>query len=250
MFIKLFRRINRGSLRNYFMYAIGEIVLIVIGILIVVEIDKWKQASSDREREINILKEILEGFRGDIGDLNFNIWVHEGAAKSGRIVLNHFERNLPYHDSLSHHFARSLAFSRMVVNEGPYEHLKSIGFNAITNNMLRTRIVSMYDYEFEGMRLFETNTFVDESNAADILQTRFDKTEIWQAVDEANFFPGTMIPNDFAALREDPIYKHFLKSRISKNEFYANFFVRPPLVRLIDLAKEIDVEIRALEGSE
>lgn len=247
MFLRRFKGINIGSFRSYLIYALGEVVLIVIGILIVVEIDKWKQARSDREREINILKEIRDGLEQDNKDLTFNIWLHESATQSARIILNHFERNLPYHDSLSHHFARSLAFSRIVVHEGPYEHLKSMGLNAITDNKLRVRIGGMYEADFEGMELFETNVFVDESNTAELLQSRFDKTEIWQALDEDNLVPGQMIPVNFTALRGDSIYRHFLKSRISKNEFYVNYFIKPALKRLKEIIKDIDAAIAAFE---
>jgi hypothetical protein len=44
--LKFFRRIRRklldeGSLRKYLVYAIGEITLVVIGILIALQINNW-----------------------------------------------------------------------------------------------------------------------------------------------------------------------------------------------------------------
>ncbi len=58
--MKIFRKIRQKFLaekkfRNYFMYAIGEIVLVVIGILIALQINNWNQAKKDD----NALKEYL-----------------------------------------------------------------------------------------------------------------------------------------------------------------------------------------------
>ncbi|ASV30717.1 DUF6090 family protein [Maribacter cobaltidurans] len=58
--MKLFRKIRQklvaeNKFRNYLLYAIGEIVLVVIGILIALQINNWNQAKKDD----NALKEYL-----------------------------------------------------------------------------------------------------------------------------------------------------------------------------------------------
>ena len=50
--IKFFRKIRRkildeGSLKRYIIYAIGEIILVVIGILIAVQLNNWNQFNSE-----------------------------------------------------------------------------------------------------------------------------------------------------------------------------------------------------------
>ena len=57
--IKFFRKIRRrlideGSLKRYIIYAIGEIILVVIGILIAVQLNNWNQ-----ERIKNVELEVL-----------------------------------------------------------------------------------------------------------------------------------------------------------------------------------------------
>ncbi|MFH4967884.1 DUF6090 family protein [Gaetbulibacter sp. M240] len=47
--LKFFRNIRKRLLseskfRNYFLYAIGEIILVVIGILIALQINNWNEA--------------------------------------------------------------------------------------------------------------------------------------------------------------------------------------------------------------
>ena len=61
--IKLFRNIrqnllNEGKTSKYFKYAIGEIILVVIGILIALQVNNWNTERSGRNELNAILKEI------------------------------------------------------------------------------------------------------------------------------------------------------------------------------------------------
>ena len=47
---------------KYFKYAIGEIVLVVIGILIALSINNWNQNRIDKKREITLLEQLLDNF--------------------------------------------------------------------------------------------------------------------------------------------------------------------------------------------
>ncbi len=63
--IKLFRNIrkqllNEGKTTNYLKYAIGEIILVVIGILFALSINNWNQNRKDKIEEKAILKTLLE----------------------------------------------------------------------------------------------------------------------------------------------------------------------------------------------
>ncbi len=63
--IKFFRKIRRklideGNLKKYLIYAIGEILLVVIGILIALQINNWNNNKSNREDEKISLQAISE----------------------------------------------------------------------------------------------------------------------------------------------------------------------------------------------
>lgn len=72
--LKVLRRIRKilidsASMRKYIFYAIGEIFLVVIGILIALEISNWNQDRIDRQNEIRILKSVgdeMNSFRWKI----------------------------------------------------------------------------------------------------------------------------------------------------------------------------------------
>ena len=66
--IKFFRNIRKqllgeGKTGNYFKYAIGEIVLVVIGILIALQINNWNEESKNRDREKTYLQNVHTEFK-------------------------------------------------------------------------------------------------------------------------------------------------------------------------------------------
>ena len=75
--IKFFRKIRQNLLMEnktgkYLKYAVGEIVLVVIGILIALQISNLNQEKKDRDYEIKMLSEIEKGLRLDLSNLQEN----------------------------------------------------------------------------------------------------------------------------------------------------------------------------------
>ncbi|MCA0154277.1 DUF6090 family protein [Winogradskyella vincentii] len=73
--IKFFRKIRQrllseGETRKYFKYAIGEIFLVVIGILLALQINNLNENRKNKLQEEKYLKGILENINDDISELN------------------------------------------------------------------------------------------------------------------------------------------------------------------------------------
>ena len=69
--IKFFRKIRQNLLMEnntgkYFKYAIGEIILVVIGILIALQINNWNENNQDRKQEKKILSQLLKEYENEI----------------------------------------------------------------------------------------------------------------------------------------------------------------------------------------
>ena len=71
-FLRRIRRslIESGSARRYILYAIGEIALVVIGILIALQINNWNTYSNERDSEREYLVELREDLISDTISLN------------------------------------------------------------------------------------------------------------------------------------------------------------------------------------
>ncbi|RFN60078.1 DUF6090 family protein [Marixanthomonas ophiurae] len=76
--IKLFRNIRKNMLKEgktsrYLKYAIGEIILVVIGILIALSINNWNQERVNRAQSNELLRGIVKDLDQDIAGLNRSI---------------------------------------------------------------------------------------------------------------------------------------------------------------------------------
>jgi len=74
--IKLFRKIrqnllNEGKTSKYFKYAIGEIFLVVIGILIALQINTWNENRKAKQLEANFFDNVLLDLEKDEQKLNY-----------------------------------------------------------------------------------------------------------------------------------------------------------------------------------
>lgn len=93
--ISLFRKIRQKLLSHlpsratrYFAYALGEIVLVVIGILIALQINNWNENRKDRIKEQKVLIELKTLFEENITQLENKILIRKNIIKkAGEIFL-------------------------------------------------------------------------------------------------------------------------------------------------------------------
>lgn len=76
--IKFFRKIRQnllseGKTTKYFKYAIGEILLVVIGILIALQINTWNENRKSEKRSINYMKNLIIDLKTDVNEFNQNL---------------------------------------------------------------------------------------------------------------------------------------------------------------------------------
>ena len=59
-FFRMIRKslIDEGNLKKYLIYAIGEILLVLVGILLALQVDSWNNLRKNRALEISTLLEI------------------------------------------------------------------------------------------------------------------------------------------------------------------------------------------------
>jgi sensor domain CHASE-containing protein len=73
--IKFFRHIRQNQIMEnktgkYFKYAIGEIILVVTGILIAVSINNWSESNKQKQELNNIYTNVLEDLNADISHVD------------------------------------------------------------------------------------------------------------------------------------------------------------------------------------
>ena len=82
-FFKKIRKklLSKNKFSSYLIYAIGEIVLVVIGILIALQINNWNENKKKEQYELSLLKEMKKNLKADIRDIEINIKFNERSIK-------------------------------------------------------------------------------------------------------------------------------------------------------------------------
>lgn len=80
--IKFFRKIRQNLLMEnktskYFKYAIGEIVLVVIGILIALQINNWNEHQKAIKKEAEVIASLKQEITSNINDLEKTLKINE-----------------------------------------------------------------------------------------------------------------------------------------------------------------------------
>lgn len=96
--IKFFRNIRKNLLKEgkttkYFKYAIGEIILVVIGILIALQINNWNENKIDRVEELNYYKNIKRQLNEDKNAISANVDYNNHFLQQFKYAINIIEKN-------------------------------------------------------------------------------------------------------------------------------------------------------------
>jgi len=142
--IKFFRHIRQALIMEnktskYFKYAIGEIILVVIGILIALQINNWNENRKKDSDRIEMLKNMQSEFTITKTTLENSIKAYESRSKILLDLMDYSSRNtiLVPEDSLKDKLQRSLMFGVFQGFTTTYEQAISSGkIGLIKNNNL------------------------------------------------------------------------------------------------------------------
>lgn len=153
--IKFFRKIRKqlvteNKTRKYFKYAIGEIILVVIGILIALQINNWNENRIRLKKETTILAGIHNEFVKNKIQLDSVVKEHKVAYNNTAKIIKFFpiqekpdDKTL---DSLSHYLYYSYAGLTFDPLQSSIHALTSTSsFDIISNETLRNHLMSWND---------------------------------------------------------------------------------------------------------
>ena len=118
---------------KYFKYAIGEIVLVVIGILIALQINNWNEARKLEKSKNQLMLALKNELVKNKSELeNYNLELHESNSKFNKVLLYSVGEYTIPNDSLKHYltnmvYGRTLSLLNSVqeeaINSGKFEML-------------------------------------------------------------------------------------------------------------------------------
>ena len=150
---KLFRKVRQKliaekKLQNYLLYALGEILLVVIGILLALQINSMSQ---DRQRA-KLEKVLLAQAKFEILETYKDVWRDMGVLEMGdrshREILQHFADDKPYADSLCFDFYWITKDEYVYPPNASFGRLKEEGLDIIKDDTIRLLLQSLYEGRF------------------------------------------------------------------------------------------------------
>jgi len=169
--IKFFRKIRyelmeKNKTGNYLKYAIGEIILVVIGILIALQINTWNNTNIDRQKEREYLNNLIEDLKTQENLINVQIQHERTMRLNCEKALKELNSQNINGDSISA-YLEGVTRRTFVVHDPTIQDLKSSGnILLIKENDLRKKILSFYQF------LDYTALVVQTSNETSIAEFR------------------------------------------------------------------------------
>jgi len=141
---------NDNPSMKYLRYAIGEIVLVVIGILIALQINTWNEERNKRQEEQFLLENLLENLQTNLALLSEGTLQLEDFNESAEIILQVLRSNTIYSDTLDTHFfyAALRGDQRIQLQIDAYEAYKNIGFDAIRSKTLQSKLILLFENSY------------------------------------------------------------------------------------------------------
>lgn len=156
--------LTENKFGKYLIYAIGEIILVVIGILIALQINNWNEFNKEREREKRILNEIRDNLKFDVVDFESNITNLQNKVTSSKSILQILKNNNDYNDSIGYFFYYLKTYPHFSNKSNGYNLLQSEGLDIIQNESLRKGITDLYEDRYQYLKTYEKER-IDYNNS-------------------------------------------------------------------------------------
>jgi len=147
--IKFFRQIRQRLLTEnkfskYLLYAIGEILLVVIGILIALQINNWNEETKNTKAEIRILQHLVEDLtetKEEVVRLNDKLLLQLESISN---IVNYIENDVPIDNSnLGIMIRPDLGIFNST--NTTINFIESEGMGILRNDSIRTIISNIYE---------------------------------------------------------------------------------------------------------
>jgi len=229
---------------KYFKYAIGEIILVVIGILIALSLNNWKENLANYGEEKRILRGLKKEFEVNLTEVNRNIELNTLTKKSTVDLINLLRTDSPFSNTkyLDSLLNAVYMFGSFDAQTGLVDEVISSGkLSIISDKSLRDRLTSIsglldnleedyiirsnfymnyiIPYLSQYVPLINQNQYMDFSSWSDSYETiiltespfkpKYDEIDLLQF---ENLIATHKLSNDFVTLDETQLKEFFIET--------------------------------------
>ncbi|MEM9076758.1 MAG: DUF6090 family protein [Bacteroidota bacterium] len=153
-FLRHFRKklLEENRFSKYLLYAIGEIILVVIGILIALQINTWNEQKKSRRTERLYLSEIKSGLQSDSNQITDILAFNVEKVKIVKGLMGIFSdtlTNSQRFEMIDRYSVPFTDYQTFTPNRTAWKNLvASESLNLIQDRELRTTLMEYYDYDY------------------------------------------------------------------------------------------------------
>ena len=210
--ISFFRKIRRlliseKKFSRYLLYAAGEILLVMIGILLALQVNNWNEYRKERIEEDKILREINRNLVIDIEEIDHMISLSQNNFKRIETLLNVIKQDsIIEKNEMDSLFGAVHVRPQFQLNTSPFKTLNSKGINIISNDSLKSTILNVY--EVWNRRLEHSSNVQYTVTAESVIPYYLEHFKEFKIT-------RTSIPIDFEKVINDNYYENIVEYRLS-----------------------------------
>lgn len=241
--------IESGSVRKYLVYAIGEILLVMIGILLALQVNNWNQNRMDRGKEQVIIRMLVEEMKVNREYLRKRVERHAHNEKNSIYLLNRINPvvELMSPDTFSLYLSSAInntGFSPISANFNRF--IQGEEFNLIRFDSLKI-LFNGYHRRLQSVQEFEDYLNSLHRSTRQVTTKHIPKLNTLKMINFGSFYEVNLfkelIPSRF---EEHP--EMLMSSRDFEDELSTSLFVTALTHRVTDqLISELGVVIKYIE---
>lgn len=237
-----FRRIFKPVKHIDWSYAVGEIILIFLGISLAIWFNNWNEDRNERRTEVNILREIQENLTSNIRHTTSiseaelsrakayrklgNIILSDQLPKEGKALPDTMTKLLHQLNSYANYFPRTAGF----------ESLRSWGIHRLTTDTIRKQLTNLHEKDIVSIQ--------------DAMETNFDvymKVYHDHILRHTDFSGSDIRLRDLDRFLEDEDFANKLFAMAIDREMSMEYFVVPKIRIMEQVEQNLEEEIDRLD---
>lgn len=250
--IKFFRKIRHklisknppagraARFSKYLIYAIGEIMLVVIGILIALQINNWNEDQKIQSEERKILLEIKNNIVQGVSSMDLALSLDSNHLELSLLILDHLKHKKNFTEELGRAF-HLFPYGRLFpLPSSGYNSLQSKGVGIIKNDSLRIKISKLFDNTYPHLMFVEANDVTARRNellSSEIYEHFMLTSKLFGESAEM------LIPVDYEALLADTRFESMVRS-ITNNKHWYMSLKKEVKSEMENLIAEIEKELK------
>lgn len=135
----------------------SEFVLIFISVILAFAMTEWSNSRGEKLSEDKLLTEIRNGINKDLEDFTNNINGNRLSLRSVAVMRDWLNQKEVPQDSIAVYYSILFRNYAPIINKSGYESLKSTNLKTITNDSLRSEIITLYDYHYKILETLEND---------------------------------------------------------------------------------------------